>query len=289
MELPPSDSISAATASIIEFSSLPTHLQALILAQAHAPLLTCKASAAILQHADLLAVWVASAPSPDKMLGGAARHKRWDVYSVLLDTVGSQQLLSHSLRHTLLHTAGDGQLQLVQKLLALSPDGTFRGLSIWLPAVENALVAAARAGHVDVCSLMVAHKQHPAFVHRAFFEAVKAGHLAVVKLTVEVDPDVRCYSSALVAAAAGGSLEVFQYLLDLGASIVHSCGSKVSNTACYETCLQAAAAGGNAEIVRVVLEAGGWTSDQKEEAVRRAAAGGHFEALQLLLSERGSL
>jgi hypothetical protein len=103
------------------FSTLPIHLQSLILAHAAVPLNTCTAAAAILQDDHLLTTWILGAAAAGKLqepLQLAAEHQQWHICSLLIQTLefgdsDTQPSIA------LLHAAGGGQLGLVIELLAI--------------------------------------------------------------------------------------------------------------------------------------------------------------------------
>jgi hypothetical protein len=70
------------------FSSLPPHLQSLILAYSAAPLNTCRAAAAILNDTPLLATWLRVREPSEGAIVQACDLQRWDVCQHLLSCDG---------------------------------------------------------------------------------------------------------------------------------------------------------------------------------------------------------
>ncbi|KAF0718532.1 Aste57867_1634 [Aphanomyces stellatus] len=167
------------------------------------------------------------------------------------DVVGEDMAIAHA--------AGNGHLEVVQYLLE-----HFHGRLLADIAVEYA----ARNGHLAILELLHSHgvEGNPS---KAFDGAVKHGHLAVLqwlvaRATVEIKVP-QMYS--IEEAAAGGHLDVVQYVLD----------------DCFQTmevCLDDAAANGHVHVLDGLL--GHARATYTYRALDLAATNGHMETMTWL-------
>jgi hypothetical protein len=155
--------ITAATLSTTTFSDLPEHLQSLILAQAHAPLDTCKMSAAIVQDPQLLD----SGPVPSRQsTSGSSPHNSW-----------------------LAATASGGNLHLLQHALAAGPPHSGH--------LKAAFLKAFRGEHIQALGMLLQCKDSTGAgisaheLAHAFTSAAWAGNLPACELLAQRGADIR--------------------------------------------------------------------------------------------------
>jgi ankyrin repeat protein len=333
---------SAATALVDQptgLLQLPLDLLTLIITSAAAPLTICKGTSAVISSQESVATWLLNSSKRYPLLT-AARHQQWDACMAIL---GSQcKLRLYDLNHTLLLAAQAGKLQLVTGLLQkggwakwewntdkprVRPDtraqvyyrddqereaatGYIANEKAALQQLEHPLIAAAGAGHLDVCSLLLQPEERPVnaplwwepvknitihIKHEALRAAAEHGRLPVMRLIVAREPTISkpgLSESALCSAAKGSHLPVVQYLLDQGAdpnnrqkTLWSSETSFLPNVSRVYNCpLVAAAAGGNPAVMQLLLDRGATVVDCWYESLTAAAGGGHLQAVHLLLS-----
>jgi ankyrin repeat protein len=121
-------------------------------------------------------------------------------------------------------------------------------------------------------------------------EAAKAGHLAVVQLIMEKSgmpevskPDLG--QNPLSSAVEGGHVDIVRYLLQQGLNPTNQKGtpwSYVHGAAPHAS----AAASGSCELLQLLIEADsrGWQPLHWRDALNKAAAAGHLQSVQLLVS-----
>ena len=168
---------------------------------------------------------------------------------------------------------------------------------------EKALINATKLGHIEIVKLIINSAIQPISKYSqysAFCHACRCGHLEMVKLLqshYNFDINMRLktisqscrvyriishYSSPLVDACEGGSLEVVRFLIDIGARVVAAGTHKIPlNLACTK---------GHVDIVRELLinlfeqfERDEVITDILPSALIEAVDMGHNKMVQLLI------
>jgi hypothetical protein len=182
------------------FSCLPPHLQLLILAASGAPFNTCKAAAAVLSDTNLLVTWLrACKPFPVLL---ATAHQRWDVCQ-RLRFCGNFAACEVDLQLSLLLAARRGQLQAVRALLQLvqlppGPTITEHMQRTKCPYQGGQLKGKALTGD----SHKAVKLMHP------LVAAAAGGHLEVCEVLLAAGAGADAVASAARKAAEGGHLAV---------------------------------------------------------------------------------
>jgi ankyrin repeat protein len=280
------------------FSCLPPHLQSLILAYSGASLSTCKAAAAIISDAPLLATWLRISKSFAFMR--ASLIQRWDVCRHLLSSGYAASEPEFQL--ALVYVAGSGQLQLVNTLLGLVqlPPGPTKEKweSRWSYSREeqvarkpdlyeavnqkHPLCAAAAGGHLEVCRVLLAAGVGPVTARSAMCEAAKSGHLEVLQLIeswgVPGSEQVIIALTPLGSAAKGGDLATVRYLID---KALQAPGPWKDARVISDVVVSC---NGSYEILQHLMERQlQWADWNWTRALTSAAEGGDVRSVQLLL------
>jgi ankyrin repeat protein len=198
-------------------------------------------------------------------------------------TVPSQNeppVMPKSKQSEFLEAAQAGDVAAVQRIL---PEVGTNAVS-----VRNAILRAARNGHLDVIKTILDNKGATidSADLQALLDASEAGHLDVVKFLVDGGADVNAkgankQTTALILASRHGQTEIVKFLLDKGADVNAIDLNR-------DTALRLAVLGNYAETVRVVLEKG---ADPDIEApiyatpLELAAEKGQTETVRMLLSK----
>jgi ankyrin repeat protein len=241
----------AAAESQCSFEDLPAHVQAQVFAHAGAPLLTCRASAAVAKDPSLVANWlIRRRRYPLKC---AAHHKLWDVCKLLLvhpQLTNNERDLSEALECA----AAGGSAEVVQLLLQQADQ--YLDEYVLSSAYDSAFKHACANGHAPVCQVLTAQPYltwHP--VRLGLVKAAKHGQLEVLQLLRDrclgpnaaapeppryvygLDERGRLQSSSskdlqnswyvlveegLVAAAKAGQLEALSWFLGQGADVLQA-------------------------------------------------------------------
>jgi ankyrin repeat protein len=286
------------------FSCLPSHLQSLILAHGGAPLNTCKAAAAIVSDAALLASWLMVRRPVLLLLFACDRLKRWDVCQHLLSldsryTAAKREPCNESELYAVLSVAAlKGQLKLVNAILSLvklhpGPTKDSWGDREEVRAAQgdvfaavgrcHPLPAAASGGHLEVCRVLLAAGVTGVTAREALCRAACHGHLEVVQLIEQwnvpgmeetipgLDP--------LHSAARGGHAATLHYFLDKAAAggYTSSSAGLLHDLICASWGLPSAL---QVLLGRPELE---WDEGCYFYAMQQAVDGGHMESLRLLV------
>jgi hypothetical protein len=179
---------------------------------------------------------------------------------------------------------------------------------VQLLEMEHILVAAARLGNADICSLLLKHNIYPKAVLKALTPASTLGHLAVVQLLLEEvnrrEPAPQKLRPALCAAAKGAHLGLVRCLVEHGAHVTlpsdpappsdsgvsdseddeyGSSEDEEGGTDPTETsCMVAAAAGGSIEVLELLSTSGASLGQHWGAAIEAATHRRHLIAVQWL-------
>jgi hypothetical protein len=279
---------------------IPADLQSLVFALSATPLTTCKASAAVACSPHLTATWLLSSKQELPLLT-AARHQLWDACIVMLDS--KPQRRAYELHYTLALAADKGATKVVEVLLQ---EGAWAewlweqvhpsagpAFDAWLGKVwaeqlqggvestgfkgkeeaealsflTHPLTAAARRGHLDICTMILSHKGKdiaPLYIHWSMCAAAEAGQVGVVRLLLDKGAIVKtwvepawpghsrltgplncrsCHTCPILAAASGGNPEVLHLLITKGTAMYRY----------WHRSLVQAVACGHVDTVRVLL------------------------------------
>jgi hypothetical protein len=299
------------------FADLLPDLQSLIYAYSSAPLLTCRASAAVGKSQHFIGTWLLNSGKQNALLA-AARAKHWSACMIILDRQPRHR--PPELAQTLSLAAAGGSLELVTKLLQQGAwadwawsghcqDHTFRMSPSQMQQLEylnqqeveavrvsrHPLYEAAAHGHLDICHLFLSGKELPCQVLKtALSAAAYRGHLPVVELLYQTDPAVSMPSSGeniMRDAAVSGNLLLVQFLLDTGGDVNGTPGtlwselrtnnSRENKSWCRP--IYTAAACGNADVLQLLVDRGAALEPCWHEALAVAAQNGRMEAARLLL------
>ncbi|XP_071084298.1 ankyrin repeat domain-containing protein 50-like isoform X1 [Haliotis cracherodii] len=180
----------------------------------------------------------------------------------------------------------DGDLEEVKRLLSQGVDINCRGLGSWTPVMR-----AAWYGHRDVVELLVSKGADVSLVDEdgdnILHLACMRGHLETVKYVLSlhvVDINSRGQGSRtpVMRAAAGGHIDVVELLASKGADV--SMVDKDSDNILHYACMR-----GHLETVKFVLSLNVVDINSRGQGrttpVMRAAAGGHRDVVELLMSK----
>jgi|GEM_PF-7135394 len=197
-----------------------------------------------------------------------------EIYSVLLPqfvTAGDTEMVIHLLRECPLNSETES--------LGVAP-----------------LVAAARAGNLEMTRLLLEHKHLPhvvAEMNEAVNVAFSANHKEIVRVLLQAGADQTVFrgsgksffsSTLLIEAARGGDLEMVKLLLEGGADVNASGESRFPSGPPFGeeyTALTAATEKGHLETTRVLLEAG--ADPNRLNPLLAAVYNNDRDAVQLLI------
>jgi ankyrin repeat protein len=162
----------------------------------------------------------------------------------------------------------------------------------------------ARHRNTELFFMLLGRCDDKSLLNEAFTQALKAGHMEVIKLLIERGVDANNGEGMAIIQASRGSTEMVQFLLAHGANpnvqngralasaldkdqtaivrllIEHGANA---NQPTYDFPLSSASANGNTESVRLLLDHGADVHAGEDQALVSAAQFGHKEVVKLLL------
>jgi hypothetical protein len=324
---------------------LPHDLLHLIFTSTAAPLTTCRAAASLCNNPHLVAAWLMSSKKAYP-LTTAARHKQWDSCNIILDT--HPDICQFDLNQTVILAAERGKLELMGRLLGRGGWAHWVwGKGRWGPAksesyykknqrqtvysavqqdclqkLEHPLVAAAGAGHFDVCEFLCQPEPgvSPQDTINVSLISSTSGSRGVSEISAD-DTDVASPTSAQAAPKGTQGTPDFPLAAMHGAllaaarhghapimELIYSKQPAVKNPGLGPSVLCAAARGGHSGAVQFLLDLGAspdnvvgtaFSGPKKPSHSRRvdpescpllaAAAGGDPDALLLLVNKDANL
>jgi hypothetical protein len=208
---------------------LPVDLLNLIITSAAAPLTICKATASVISSQESVAAWLLNSSKRYPLLT-AALHQQWGACMIIL--ASQRKLRQYDLNCTLSLAAHWGNLALVAILWKKgvwakweqNRDGLLRAQQTYkddqerermtgynsrelkaLQLLPHPLIAAAGAGHLDICSMLLQPEEQPLGLHEppslnpslslytkhaALCAAARQGRLAAMHLIIAKEPAV---------------------------------------------------------------------------------------------------
>jgi hypothetical protein len=268
------------------FSDLPLHLQTRLLAQAGAPLNTCRVSKAVLKDMALVPIWLAAGVKRPVL--AAAGQGWWQACCQLLSSGCQAQPME--LRFALVKAAAARQAKAVSSLIDAGacnvPEG-FPAKDV-RQVISAAFTKAAGQGDEDVCRVMLEKQvvRGRSVLHQALLSAADNRWGApVVALLLEAGADANAgsteycsFSTPLGKAIFTRNVKMVEMLLKHGAG-VHTSSHNISAleyAASYNT---------GPEMVRLLLKHG--ARQGMDKAIDKASSGGNWEVLQVLMETSG--